>query len=572
MSDQDLSGSAIRVATDVPCETRDGTVLRADVYRPNDKGSWPVLLCRTPYDKNRPGYVATARALAAHGYMAAVQDIRGRNASDGRWIWHMSAEGQEVESRDGFDACQWAAALPGSDGQVGTWGNSYPSWCIWRMAAAQPPALGAIFTSGFSVRTLDCTYGIFETGVRLRWQHHMAVSPRLRAGDPMGPQSVAEADHIWDQVLRGKWLWRLPLDEIPDYLFHETAPVQKRYWREINQEFWALDTVHPHVTVPTCTLTGWWDRLLGSADHFNGMLADGPAATRDQHRLIIGPWTHDTDNQGRKLGPRDYGSEATASYHDHLLRWYDWRLKGRDTGIADEPPVKLFILNENRWRFEHAWPPEGVRETAFFLHGGGKANTPRGDGVLSRDEPRAEPPDTFVYDPADPVVSLMGMEGQAAACDQKPNERRQDILVYQTPPLRKDLLVIGPVQCRLWAASDAVDTDFVAKLIEVGVDGLAMNLCHGILRARYRQGYDREAFLTPGEPSKFVIRMMATGILFRKGSRIRLDITSSDFPAFDRNHNTGKPFYADNGLKVARQTVFHDRGHPSHLLLPVMPR
>jgi putative CocE/NonD family hydrolase len=566
----DTPGHGVEIEKDAPAAMRDGAVLRADIYRPSTPGRFPSLLCRTPYDKSHPRYVRIAGQLAHRGYIAIVQDIRGRHASDGEWSWHMTAEGAEVERRDGYDACAWAGTVSRSDGQVGTWGNSYPSWLIWQMASAQPPALKAVFASGFSTRVLDCTYGIFETGIRLRWQHQMAVSSRRRAGDGAWPQTEAEALWHWDNVERGKWLWHLPLDTVPDHLFGPTAAMQRQYWADIAKEVWALDRLHPRVTVPTCSLTGWWDRISGTIGHFAGMRRNSPAATRSAHRLIVGPWVHDIEGRGDWAGPRDYGPLAPTRHEDHLVRWYDYHLKGVDNGLGGEKPAKLFILNDNRWRFAESWPPAGMEERSYFLHSGGGANTPAGDGSLSRDTPGAEPPDRFVSDPADPVMSLVDATGQASCCDQRPLAGRRDILVYQTPPLAEDVLLAGPVRCHLFAASDAPDTDFVARLIEVGADGLAINISQGIRRARYRLGYDREVLLTPGEPAEFVIEMLAVGIRFRRGSRIRLDIASADFPSFDRNHQTGKPFQSDPELRVARQTVLHDHAHPSRIVLPVI--
>jgi putative CocE/NonD family hydrolase len=561
----------VDVSSDVECRLRDGTVLRADVYRPSGTGRNPVLLCRTPYDKRHPRYVAIAAELARRGYVAVVQDIRGRDASEGSWVWHMTEAGQEVEARDGYDACEWAAGLPGSDGQVGTWGNSYPSWLIWRMASAQPPSLRAIFTSGFSARTLACTNGIFETGIRLRWQHHMAVSSRRRTGDSAFPQTVAEADHNWDRLLRGKWVWHLPLDEVPDELFGPDAAMQKQYWRDINREFWALDRTYERVDVPVCTLTGWWDRLSQCSYHYPGMKQRGPAAHRNQHRLVIGPWIHDVESRSDWTGPRDYGSGSRLYLPDQLTRWYDHHLKGIDNGLAAEAPVRLFLLNENRWSEWQDWPPAGMQPTPLFLGGGGNANTPDGDGTLQRNAGAAVVTDGYVYDPRDPVLSLVEPDGQAAACDQRPLRQRRDILVYQTGPLPQDVVLAGPVSCILWIASDAPDTDFVVRLIEVGTDGLAVNISHGILRCRYRDGYDREAMLERGVPTEITIAMLPVGIRFRKNSRIRLDITSSDFPTFDRNHNTGLPFYSDRELRPARQTILHGGDHPSRIVLPLLP-
>jgi putative CocE/NonD family hydrolase len=281
-------------------------------------------------------------------------------------------------------------------------------------------------------------------------------------------------------------------------------------------------------------------------------------------------WGHSSDHWVGTLGPRDYGPAANASFPHAAARWFDSTLKGIGDADAD-PAVKVFILNDNDWRGFSSWPVEGTRFTPFFLGSGGGANGPGGNGTLGPDQSGTEP-DRYAYDPADPVMSVMALDSQAAPSDQAPLDRRQDVLVYQTPPLEEDLLAIGPVTCHLWAASSAPDTDFTVKLCEVGPDGVAINLTYGIVRARYRFGYDRQVPLDPDVPQDYAIAMMPIGIRFRKGSRIRLDIASSDFPNFDRNHNTGRDYWSDPDLKVARQTVFHDAAMPSRIVLPIVHR
>nr|AIE91090.1 peptidase S15 [uncultured marine group II/III euryarchaeote AD1000_105_G07] len=437
------------------------------------------------------------------------------------------------------------------------------------MASARPPSLKAVFTSGFPVNTLDCTRGVFETSVRLRWHHRMAVSTRKKAGDHSYPQTEIEALHHWDNLTRGKYIWQIPLNNLPDELFGPDAELLHGYWREINTEYWALHKLHEKVEVPTCTLTGWWDRLSSTVDHFTGMCIRGPVRFRDQHRLIIGPWVHDIEAIQPPL-PRDYGPEALLDLSDLIQRWYDYHLKGIDNGLGAEPPVKFFVLNENRWHYRNDWPPSNVVSTNFYLASRGHANTPLGDGRLTRNIPTETKADHFDYNPRNPVLSLVGPSGQAAACDQSPLRGRQDILVYQTEILREDLVSVGPVSCVLFIESDAPDTDFFAKLIEVGQDNLAVNIAQGMLRTRYRSKYQQEKMLPVGEVVELRFELMVVGIRFRAGSRIRLDITSSDFPAFDRNHNTGRPFYSDNELRVAHQKVWHGDNLSSRLILPLV--
>jgi putative CocE/NonD family hydrolase len=563
---------SVKFESNVPAEMRDGSVLKADIYRPTQRGHYPVLLCRTPYDKQREEYVETAYALAARGYIAVVQDIRGRGASDGEFIWSFGDNSKTSDGEDGYDSVGWAASLPGSDGQVGTWGHSYPAWVTWRLAAENPPHLKAIFPSGISARLLDLNFGIFETGRRLQWTHMMAADARSRAGDKTGPRTRQEAEYNWQEVYRGKWIWFLPLEDIPDYVFSTLTPMLKRYYREQDQEFWAFDEIHHRVNVPACHVTGWYDRLIGTIDNFTGMVNNGSESVREQHRLIIGPWPHNDTRWTRRQGPLDFGPEADAKLAHLLARWYDHHFKGRDTGIGSEPPIKLFVMGENRWRFENEWPLARTQYTEFFLHSGGRANSTLGDGFLTTSEPGHQSPDEFDYDPRDPVMSLMSPDAQATACDQSPLDGRRDILVYQSQPLTEEIEITGPVVLKLWASSSAPDTDFTAKLIDVHPNGLAVNLCYGIIRARYRDGYANPSLIQPYLPYEYTIRLTPTSVLFQRGHRIRLDVSSSDFPNFDRNHNTGKDFWSDIEMLLAHQTVFHDREHPSRLILPMIPR
>ena len=346
----------------------------------------------------------------------------------------------------------------------------------------------------------------------------------------------------------------------------------KRFYRDQSKDLWRFDEVHPRVNVPTCQLTGWYDRLIGTINNYTGVVEKGPGELRDQHRIVIGPWGHNVGNMSRSFGPWDLGPEAESTYAAEILRWYDYQFKRIDTGLGAEPPIKLFVLGENRWRFENEWPLARTRFTDFFLHSDGSANTPAGDGVLL-EEPLGEgKPDRYDYDPKDPVMSLMGLNSQAAPRGQTSLANRRDILVYQTLPLAEDVEVTGPVELKLWASSTAPDTDFTAKLVDVWPDGTAVNLTYGILRAQYRDGFDTPKLLEPENPYELKISLNPTCVLFKRGHRIRLDVSSSDFPNFDRNHNTGNDFWSDTELRVARQTVFHDGERRSRLVLPVIPR
>lgn len=562
----------VTVEKDVEMATRDGVILRADVYRPVSDETFPCLICRTPYDKSTPLNGGFAAEIASRGYIAVTQDIRGSHRSDGDLVWQFKKGAEDLEARDGNDCVDWAAGLKGCDGRVGTFGVSYSSYLSWLLQFDKHPALSAVSTSGMVSSIRDMNFGIFETGRRLQWTYSQAAGLRARAGDHRYPATLMQGNEDWLVNLRGKWLWTLPLTDIPDHVFGQLTDDLRTYMKEQTEEFWPLDRGHANADVPVCVQTGWWDRFSLSVSHYEGLVRDGPPEMADKHRLVIGPWPHLPFSLNGRIGPTDYGPEADTTYPDFIVDWYDHHFKGRRTDLACGDPVQLFILNENKWRGFPSWPPPGAVETPFYLDSDGDARTPAGSGRLQGEQPTATAADTYVYDPADPVMSLMGADSQMAPVDQRPNERRTDILVYQTPPLKRDLVLIGPVTLDLWASSDGPDTDFCAKLIEVAPDGgPILNISTGIMRARYRDGYDSPSLMQPGQPYLFQIKMLPVGIRLRKGSRLRIDITSSDFPAFDRNHNTGADFWSDGDLRVARQTVFHDTAHPSRILLPVMP-
>ncbi len=564
----------VLVEPDMECTTRDGVVLRADVYHPSDGGQYPVLLCRTPYNKLTPRYVSDARAMATRGYTVVVQDHRGRYASDGEFKWMFRDHTETHDVDDGYDTVEWAAQLPWSDGRVGTWGHSNASWAIWLLFSSQPPSLAAGLASGMCQDLLDLNFGIFETGRRLQWTYMMAADARRRTGGTDGPTTPEEANRRWDQVERGKYVWWMPLGDIPGAVFSTLNDQLQAYHRAQNLEFMRFGEFHSKVNVPTLQITGWWDRLIGTVDNFHGLTTSGPEDLQDQHRLIIGPWGHDPTDFSRKIGPVDYGPDADRSYHSMITRWYDHQFKGLDNGIESEDPVQLFVLGENRWRGEKEWPLARTQYTEFYLHSNEGANTVNGDGVLTESAPAAAEAasDEYDYDPRDPVMSLMRADAQAAPVDQSPHDHRQDILFYETPALQEELELTGPVRLRIWASTDAPDTDWAARLAIVFEDGLAMNLTYGIMRAQYRGGYENPKLLEPGEAYEYDIKLNPIGVLLKPGQKLRLYVTSSDFPNFDRNHNTGEPYWEDSDLRVAHQTVFHSPDRPSHLLLPVIPR
>lgn len=568
-----MPNSKISIIRDAELTTRDGTILRADIYHNPDIPPQPALVCRTPYNKLLSRYQEHAIDIAKAGYTAIVQDMRGRYASDGEYFWMWRDKHETADIQDGYDTIEWAAKLPQSDGRVGTWGHSNASWAIWMTLHSNPPSLTAALASGISMNMLDITFGVWETGRRLEWTYMMAADVRRREGRTDGPLTPEESTRRWNAVERSKYIWWLPLADIPEQVFAGLTDQYQTFLRNTDKDFMRFHEAHPKVEVPIMQITGWWDRLIGTIDNYEGLINNGNPGKpdlRNQHRLIVGPWGHDATDYTGTVGPIDYGSKANTTYPDLITRWYDHTLKGIDNGTAKEKPVQLFILNRNEWIGADAWPLPETEYTPMYLHSGGSANTVEGDGFLSFDEPIRGGTDHFTYDPRDPVMSLMHQNSQSIPVDQSPNDHRQDILVYETDPLEEDLDIIGPICLKLWASTDAPETDFTAKLAIVHQDGLCINLTYGIIRTTYRDGYDRTAYTRPDTPHLYDIKLNPIGCRFLAGQRIRLYVTSSDFPNFDRNHNTGNPYHSDTQLQPANQTIFHTQEMPSHIVLPII--
>ena len=553
----------VAVEVDVGAEMRDGTVLRADVYRPDAPGRFPVLLQRTPYSKDGENCVEQGHRLAERGYVVVQQDVRGRYRSDGEFQpGFFSADHRDAE--DGYDTVEWAAGLPWSTGKVGTFGGSYCGWTQWELAHTRPPHLAAMIPSAIAANLLDREMsGVLRLGRVLWWSvNTLAPDVRHRLGDESGPTSTDEAERLYLERDRSKWLWRLPLAEIPD----EALSGVGRHWRSwladhASDHFGFLER-HRDVAVPALTTTGWYDQQIGAIRNFTGMRANGMTEeARRGQRLIVGPWSHTTDFSSSQVGELDFGPEAVRDFYQVAADWFGHWLKGESTGVDDWPPVQIFVMGANRWREEEDWPLARTEYTDYFLHGGGK---------LGPGAPSDEPPDSYDYDPRDPVMTLYSPPGQQEPQDQRALDGRRDILVYQTDPVEEPIEVTGPVTVHLWAASSARDTDFVVKLMDVWPTGFVQELCYGIVRARYRESFASPSLIEPGRTYEYTIQVNPTSNLFRRGHRIRLDVSSSDFPNFDRNHNTGGDDYAESTLATARQTVYHDQTRPSRVVLPVI--
>jgi putative CocE/NonD family hydrolase len=559
----------IVVEKNVEARMRDGVVLRADIYRPPGPGKYPVLLRRTPYSKHDRGDVPRFRALAARAYVVVVQDTRGRYMSDGVAKPHDEAE-------DGFDTIAWVRTLPYADGKVGMWGGSYLATTQLLAATLQPDGLVALFPSSSYSSRYDMVFqgGAFYLNDGLGWNLGQAIDVRRRTYAPQadrdGPIGL-DADER--RTLRERWLWHVPLKSMdalelrrfaPGYIEMLEHPTYDAFW-----ETFDIAAKHSRFEAPAHHLTGWYDTLLtGTLKNYSGLRARAANDTaRRYQRLVVGPWTHAGPTMSSTtIGDVDYGPAAGMDAHALQERWFDaWLRAGAQhepPAAFDGAPVRIFVMGDNKWRDEQEWPLARAKLTAFYLHSGGSANTLDGDGSLSLTAPAAETRDEFSYDPWDPVQTGAIGGYSRIPSDQRPTEKRRDVLVYSSAPLERDLEVTGPLSVTLWVATSAPATDFTAKLVDVHPDGTARAINDGILRGRF----------VPGQTTEIAIDMGATSNVFHAGHRIRLDITSSNFPRFDRNPNTGEAFGEATQLRRAAQAVYHDTAHASRLMLPVIPR
>jgi uncharacterized protein len=572
----------LTVDRNVAAPLRDGTILYADVYRPAGPGPYPTLLQRTPYDKANPRVGASfiLRAASA-GYAVVVQDVRGRHASEGEFHTFVN------ERQDGFDTLEWLVAQPWCDGKVGMFGGSYVGLTQWQAALTGHPALKAIVPNVTASNYHDgWAYqgGAFQLAFNLSWSLTTLATNavyRAKTADP-------NVETTWDRLLDAiddmtSEFQRAPLTG------HEILAQYSPFYDEwvahpTYDDFWAALDVsrgYERLNVPALNMGGWYDIFLkGTLHNFAGMRERGPAAVRDHQRLLLGPWNHGGMMTGNPIGAYDFGMRSTGAVIDAdgiHLRWYDRWLRGEDNGVDGEAPARIFVMGSNRWRDEHEWPLARTDWQEWFLHSEGRANSLRGDGALSHEAPAHEPPDAYVYNPRNPVPTMGGglccnpVFTQGGAYDQRPVEAREDVLVYTTPPLERPLEVTGPVKLILHASSTAPDSDFTAKLVDVAPCGYARNLTDGILRARYRHSMAEGTMLTPGEVTELEIDLWATSNCFLPGHRIRLEVSSSNFPRFDRNPNTGElPAHATE-MVSALQTIHHTATHPSRLVLPVIP-
>ena len=605
MSNTPMRGSwmeyEVIVRKNVPVPMRDGVRLAADFYLPARdgevaEGCFPAIMERTPYDKLTRAN--EGRYFARRGYAAVMQDVRGRFESEGEWYPFAH------EAPDGYDSVEWVAAQPWCNGRVGTIGGSYCGSDQSALATLNPPHLGAMVvavgTSNYHTSSMRQN-GALELRFMV-YAFRMATTSREALAD-----DTLKAALIEDFARVGEWLGRTPyrkgsssLRFVPSYeqwLLDILGEADfNDYWK---QRGYAIDHYYDeHADVPTIYLGGWYDSYArGTTSNYMSL----SRIKKTPQHLLMGPWTHGGWPESFS-GDVEFGPEAALDdYNGYRLRWFDRWLKDIDNGVDREKPVRIFVMGggDSRkdragrldhggvWRDQDDWPSPEVSSTPYYLHA---------DGTLSPDQPAASGPTCYTFDPRDPVPTIGG--GISAAgdvmppggFDQRGNRRfhgctdglpvsaRSDVLVFETPELEDEVEVTGPITVRLWASSSALDTDFTAKLVDVHPPnpdypaGFAQNISDSIIRARYRNGRDRAELMEPGEIYPFEIVMYPTSNLFGRGHRIRVDISSSNFPRFDINPNTGGPLGRDRRVVLCENTVYHDPDHPSHILLPVSPR
>jgi putative CocE/NonD family hydrolase len=575
----------IIIEKDIEIPMRDGCVLKADLYRLDGPEKLPVLLNRTPYDKSFPQITLNtldAVRAARAGYNVVLQDCRGLFASQGTFNCFVD------EARDGYDTIEWVARQPWANGNVGTFGASYMGATQWLAAAQRPPSLKAMVPAITASDYHDgWVYqgGAFELFFSVSWLMISLGLTRLmreRADNPKAAKELGELMGSID-VMRERMEF-LPLREFPllragapyffDWLEH---PYYDDYWRAV-----CIEEHHDKITVPALNVGGWHDIFMGGTiRNYLGMRARGASdSARAGQRLLIGPWHH-TLPFNSLVGQVDYGFRSgpvAIDYDGNQLRWFDHWLKGADNGVGKDASVRLFVMGANEWREYKEWPIPAAETRRYYLHSRGKANSAYGDGALSTDVPEHEPADSFLYNPLNPVPTAGGglccypNAQMGGAVDQSMVEHRSDVLVYSTAPLAEDLEVVGPVSVTLYASSSATDTDFTAKLVDVGLCGFARNLTDGIIRARVRESQSEPKLMVAGKVYEFKIDLWATANVFKAGHRVRLEISSSNFPRFDRNPNTGHELFADSETRPALQSVMHERNFASYLSLVVTPR
>jgi putative CocE/NonD family hydrolase len=549
----------IKVRRNVMIPMGDGVRLAADIYHPDTIGEYPVILIRTPYNKrNREyGYEIFGGLFASQGYVIVIQDVRGKFGSEGDFYPIIN------EGSDGVDTIRWINTQSWCNGKIGMFGISYfgaTEWFVTPLERETLVTVVPIFTTQ-SAYDLWLTRGVFNYNLTFTWHYRNDVRKKRKMKFVEWKKGVGTLPLISADNSLGV--------QNPIYDEWISHPVPGPFWDRMR-----VDNQVEQIQCPALMVAGWFDPFLSKMlDDYNRIRDKGGSAAARSSRLIIGPWNHVTESRYKD---ESFTEEARfLGQIQTIFRWYDYWLKNEVNGIEKEAPVRIFVMGKNQWRSEQEWPLARTRYTRYYLHSKGNANTSNGDGSLSLDSPTKEYPDVFLYDPEDPVPSIdMGklfISFSYIPADQKEVEARQDVLVYSTDPFREELEVTGPVKLVLYASTSVLDTDFTVKLTDVYPDDRSVLVSSGIIRARFRESLTNPSLLEPGRVYRYEIEVGATSLVFAKDHRIRIQISSSDFPRRDRNLNAGTEIGLTAETIQATQTVYHDDRYASYLLLPVIP-
>jgi putative CocE/NonD family hydrolase len=548
--------SKVRIDFNQRVKMRDGVELDADVYRPDSEGKFPVIISRTPYNKStdRGNALEMGRYFAARGYVYVAQDVRGRGDSDGVFMPYRN------DGPDGYDSIEWCANQPWSAGKVGTIGQSYLGYDQWIAAVLQPPHLTAMVV--------------------------LTTPPDPFVESPTGLPSPTYMS--WYNLLLGHTLhndsavdWKDLYSHLPLDTMDAAGGYHSLYWQEaINHpginSWWEpliYQNKYDRVDLPIMHISGWYDdEQAGALMNYIGMTTKGPAAARKKQKLLMGPWPH-AINSTHTLGAIEFGPTGQIDLLGYELRWFDQWLKGIDSGIAGEPPVRIFVMGKNEWHDQSDWPIPGTQMVKYYLNSKGHSNSLYGVGMLTPQPANKQDPDTYSYDPADPVPFITGptFSQLGGPDDYRPVEQRNDVLVYTSEPFTKSQLICGPIRGHIFASSSARDTDFTLKFLDVWPNGFAQRMSDGLVRARYRDGGDKMSLIEPGTIYGFNIDAWNTCQQFAAGHRMRIEVASSAFPKYDRNQNTGEPLGRTANMKIAQQTIYHDAEHSSFVTIPMAP-
>ena len=570
----------IKLEFDVKVLMGDGAKLSANIWRPDAEGKFPVIFMYNPYDNTSRSMIKKAQYFVPRGYVFAAIDVRGRYDSEGAsyLYWDPDWRNGKFDGQDVYDCHTWLGEQPWSTGKIGMTGGSYLGFVQWMGAPLANPYLTTLIPY---VSPDDHYDNVFPNGA-LQLSNSLNLLAILGNLTANNNNDLRSYFWDWDKLYR-----HLPIRTMDEAMFGQTDIL----WQDLvdhpdNDHYWRFSVgdrpragemsagKYPQVKVPTLNITGWYDQVSqATINNYLGMVRYGPEELRDQHHLLVGPWRHGVGP--REVGDLDYGPEADVDFLPIELRWYDYWLKGIDNGMMDEPPVDIFVMGENRWRSEQEWTLSRAQETKYYFHSSGRANTRFGDGSLNTTPPADEPTDSFVYDPEDPVPTYGGNVSMYPSTggprDQRAIQRRDDVLVYTGGTLTKDIEVTGRILTKVYAASSAADTDFTAKLVDVHPNGYAQLLAEGIIRARYRNSFKKQELLTPEEVYEYTVDLWSVSHVFQKGHKIQVEISSSNFPKYDRNPNTGHKYGEDAELQKASQAMYHNSQYPSHIIFPVVP-